>query len=135
MYAGRSGVSGVMALSCLSMSLRENLMTGKRRRLMLYPVIVSAGVGLSLAYALDSNGRNSDRDPFALFRTGVSAYKSEYTDEAVRALRYAAEMGHIWAPNGSLPLCMGKGDGVPENNLEAYHFFLKIVNDEIDPGS
>lgn len=90
--------------------------------------------GLSSVYALDASVAASTESPFEFFKTGVSAYKSGHKDEAIRSLRYAAEMGHTGA-KWKLARMYADGDGVPEDDFEAYELFLKIVGEGVDPGS
>lgn len=109
-------------------------MTGKGRKLILCRTAVSLGIGFSSAYALGPNISDFGQSSLEFFRTGISAYKSGHTDEAIRSLRYAAEMGHTGA-RWKLAHIYAEGDGVPENDLEAYNFFLKIVHEGAEPGS
>lgn len=109
-------------------------MTGRRQRLVLYLVIASFGAWFSMAYALDPKAGPSGENSLEFFRIGISAYKNGRADEAVRSLRYAAEMGHTGA-KWKLARMYAEGDGVPENDWEAYKFFQKIVYDGADPGS
>ncbi|PYE86449.1 tetratricopeptide repeat protein [Phyllobacterium leguminum] len=74
------------------------------------------------------------RSPFELFKLGFSAYKSGHKDEALKTLRYAADMGHQGA-KWKLARMYAEGDGVTENDFEAYQMFEKIVRDGAEPGS
>lgn len=109
-------------------------MTGKGRKRLLYLAVVNFSLGFSAAYALDPHVQISAQSSLDFFRGGISAYKSGHTEEAVRALRYAADMGHMGA-QWKLARIYAEGDGVPENDLKAYQFFLKIVYDGAVPGS
>ncbi|MEL6088566.1 tetratricopeptide repeat protein [Bartonella schoenbuchensis] len=90
---------------------------------------------LSTAYATDISvsqkvtNRSSD-----FFKRGMSAYKNGQIDQAISALHYAANMGHIGA-NWKLGYIYANGDGVPENDYKAYNFFAHIVEKGADPGS
>ncbi|WP_377288590.1 exopolysaccharide production regulator ExoR [Rhizobium sp. SG2393] len=77
---------------------------------------------------------NKDSGPFALFKFGFSAYKDGRKDEAVEAYRYAAEKGHTgsrWA----LANMYAAGDGVAENDLEAFKIYSEIAREGVEPGS
>jgi len=99
------------------------------------------GVALALsaehrmAYAFDPNaGITKESGPFALFKFGFSAYKNGRKDEAVEAYRYAAEKGHTgsrWA----LANMYAYGDGVAENDLEAFKIYNEIAEKGVEPGS
>lgn len=99
------------------------------------PVIgVILALGMSSAFALDPSIDTSNENPFEFFKTGVTAYKSGHKDEAIKSLRYAADMGHTGA-KWKLARMYADGDGIHENDTEAYDLFTKIVNDSIDLGS
>jgi len=106
-----------------------------RRSLKRVLIIVSLGLGcvqftaMSL-YALDGVLAES-QDPFASFKSGVSAYKSGDKNEALRALGYAAEQGHIGA-KWKLARMYADGDGVHGDEYQAYQMFLKVVSDGSD---
>lgn len=79
-------------------------------------------------------GVTKESGPFALFKFGFSAYKSGRKDEAVEAYRYAAEKGHTgsrWA----LANMYAYGDGVAENDLEAFKIYSEIAQQGVEPGS
>ncbi|PZO73121.1 MAG: exopolysaccharide production negative regulator [Mesorhizobium amorphae] len=76
----------------------------------------------------------SKSSPWDVFRLGFSAYKSGHKDQAVEAYRYAAENGQIGA-TWKLARMYAEGDGVPENDFEAFKFFSEILDHEVDPGS
>ncbi|KAB0573265.1 sel1 repeat family protein [Brucella pituitosa] len=103
-----------------------------------YPLIAAA-LGLAIvcnsASAFDLNDDSEkSRSPFELFKFGFSAYKSGHKDEAIKALRYAAERGHQGA-KWKLARMYADGDGVAEDDYEAYQIFEKIVRDGAEPGS
>ncbi len=72
--------------------------------------------------------------PWDVFRLGFSAYKSGHKDQAVEAYRYAAENGQIGA-TWKLARMYAEGDGVHEDDLEAFKFFSEIVDQDVEPGS
>jgi len=84
------------------------------------------------AIALDpvaaARGTDSSRDIFSL---GFAAYKRGETQEAVEALRQAAILGHPGA-RWKLGQMYAVGEGVPENDLEAFRMFEQIVREQED---
>lgn len=97
-------------------------------------IIIALGFAVSQAHALDVNDTNKQANPFESFKTGVNAYKSGDKEEAVKALRYAAEMGHTGA-SWKLARMYAQGDGVPENEYQSYLYFVKIIQSGAEPGS
>lgn len=87
------------------------------------------------AFAFDPNaGVSKESGPFALFKFGFSAYKDGRKDEAIEAYKYAAEKGHTgsrWA----LANMYAYGDGVAENDLEAFKIYSEIARNGVEPGS
>lgn len=87
------------------------------------------------AFALDPNTNVSkESGPFDLFRLGFKAYREGNKQEAVEAYRYAAEKGHTgsrWA----LATMYADGDGVVENDLEAFKIYSEIADEGVEPGS
>ncbi len=101
--------------------------------------VAAAALGLAVlchgALAFDLNDESEkSRSPFELFKFGFSAYKNGHKDEAIKALRYAADRGHQGA-KWKLARMYAEGDGVPENDYEAYQIFEKIVRENAEPGS
>lgn len=72
--------------------------------------------------------------PWDVFKLGFTAYKSGHKDQAVEAYRYAAENGQIGA-TWKLARMYAEGDGVRENDLEAFKFYAEIVDQDVEPGS
>jgi len=92
-------------------------------------------IACNSAFAFDLNDDSEkSRSPFELFKFGFSAYKNGHKDEAIKALRYAADRGHQGA-KWKLARMYADGDGVPENDYEAYKIFEKIVREGSEPGS
>jgi TPR repeat protein len=87
------------------------------------------------ARAFDINaGVSKESGPFDLFKFGFNAYKKGQKQEAVEAYRYAAEKGHTgsrWA----LANMYAAGDGVVENDFEAFKIYAEIANQGVEPGS
>ena len=87
------------------------------------------------AGAFDPNsGVSSESGPFALFKFGFSAYKKGRKDEAVEAYKYAAEKGHRGA-RWALANMYAYGDGVIENDYEAFKIYDEIARQGVEPGS
>ncbi len=92
-------------------------------------------IACNSAFAFDLNDDSEkSRSPFELFKFCFSAYKNGHKDEAIKALRYAADRGHQGA-KWKLARMYADGDGVPENDYEAYKIFEKIVREGSEPGS
>lgn len=96
---------------------------------------LSQGMLATRALAFDpSAGVNKESRPFDLFKFGFFSYKEGRKDDAIEAYRYAAEKGHTgsrWA----LANMYADGDGVPENDLEAFKIYSEIASQGIEPGS
>ncbi len=85
------------------------------------------------AFDIDS-GVTKESGPFDLFKFGFKAYKNGQKEEAVEAYRYAAEKGHTgsrWA----LANMYAYGDGVAQNDFEAFKIYSEIANQGVEPGS
>ncbi len=86
-------------------------------------------------HAFDINsGVSKESGPFDLFKFGFKAYKNGQKQEAVEAYRYAAEKGHTgsrWA----LANMYADGDGVVENDFEAFKIYSEIASEGVEPGS
>ncbi|EJF88997.1 tetratricopeptide repeat protein [Bartonella tamiae] len=106
-----------------------------KKRCIACVTFVAFGLCLSNGLCLDINSQKTDSDnQLHFFKTGISAYKKGHKDQALKALRYAAEMGHTGA-NWKLARMYADGDGVTENDYAAFKFFVKIVQDGAEPGS
>jgi TPR repeat protein len=101
--------------------------------------VASAGaVGRAMAFDDkvfdDKTGVKPQSNPWAVFQFGFSAYKNGHKDQAVEAYKYAAENGQIGA-TWKLARMYAEGDGVAQNDYEAYKFFSEIVEQDVEPGS
>lgn len=104
-------------------------------------IALSAAV---LAAALTLSGKSTALDPEAavspdagpmeLFSFGFRLYKQGEKLEASQALRYAAEKGHAGA-RWKLGQMYAQGDGVPEDDYEAFKIFESIVREQEDDTS
>ena len=87
------------------------------------------------ALAFDpQSGVSKESGPFDLFKFGFFSYKEGRKSDAVEAYRYAAEKGHTgsrWA----LANMYADGDGVPENDLEAFKIYSEIAQAGVEPDS
>ncbi|OEI82682.1 sel1 repeat family protein [Brucella sp. BO3] len=98
-------------------------------------LVLALALACHSAFAFDLNDDSEkSRSPFELFKFGFSAYKNGHKDEAIKALRYAAERGHQGA-KWKLARMYAEGDGVAEDDYEAYKIFEKIVREGSEPGS
>lgn len=103
--------------------------------------LVAAGLGAaSPAHAFDdkvfdtSTGVKANSSPWDVFKFGFSAYKNGHKAEAIEAYRYAAEKGQIGA-SWALARMYAEGDGVPQNDYEAFKFYSEIAAQDVEPGS
>ena len=86
------------------------------------------------ASALDPAAKvDPNASPLELFSFGFRAYQRGDKLEAFEALRYAADKGHPGA-RWKLGQMYAHGDGVPENDYEAFKIFEEIVRDQDDDG-
>lgn len=87
------------------------------------------------AHAFDINaGVTKESGPFDLFKFGFKAYKNGQKEEAVEAYKYAAEKGHTgsrWA----LANMYAYGDGVTQDDFEAFKIYSEIAQQGVEPGS
>lgn len=108
----------------------------KSLNLIIGGILLTAGLGTArTAYAFDPDaGISKDSGPLDLFRFGFSAYKSGHKDEAAEAYKYAAEKGHAGA-RWALANMYASGDGVAENDYEAFKIYDEIARKGVEPGS
>ena len=103
-------------------------------RVMVLGLCLALSCGTS-ALAFDpQSGVSKESGPFDLFKFGFFSYKEGRKNDAVEAYRYAAEKGHTgsrWA----LANMYADGDGVPENDLEAFKIYSDIASAGVEPGS
>ncbi|NKF32239.1 sel1 repeat family protein, partial [Pseudomonas sp. BGM005] len=77
---------------------------------------------------------SKESGPFDLFKFGFKAYKNGQKEEAVEAYKYAAEKGHTgsrWA----LANMYADGDGVAQDDFEAFKIYSEIAQQGVEPGS
>ncbi|TPW29851.1 tetratricopeptide repeat protein [Pararhizobium mangrovi] len=77
---------------------------------------------------------SQDSGPLDLFRFGFSAYKDGHKSEAAEAYKYAADKGHAGA-RWALANMYAEGDGVAENDYEAFKIYDEIARVGVEPGS
>lgn len=96
---------------------------------------LTGGFAASRAHAFDpASGLTKESGPFDLFKFGFTSYKEGRKDDAVEAYRYAAEKGHTgsrWA----LANMYAAGDGVAEDDLQAFKIYSDIASQGVEPGS
>lgn len=96
-------------------------------------VLTSGFAGSASAFDPDA-GVNEKSGPLVLFKFGFSAYKKGRKDDAVEAYRHAAEQGHPGA-RWALANMYAAGDGVVENDYEAFKIYDRIAREGVEPGS
>lgn len=89
--------------------------------------------GVEAAWAQDATITEKS-GPWDVFKFGFSAYKSGHKDQAAQAYRDASEQGQIGA-TWKLARMYAEGDGVTQDDYEAYKFFSEIVSRDVEPGS
>lgn len=76
------------------------------------------------------------KDPRAALRQGMETYRRGDMVNSIAALKYAADGGEPLA-QWKLGRMYAAGEGVKKNDLEAYHYFARIVRDykedQLDP--
>jgi TPR repeat protein len=111
------------------------------RRRFAFAIIGTMTLGLGPAFAFD--GSTSDpaekipknfTDPAQALRAGLLDLKAGNTDAAAAALTYAADSGQGLA-QWKLGEMYADGQGVPQDDLKAYHYFNQLVEnyDEDQP--
>ena len=104
--------------------------------------LVAAGLLLALAgppatslEAVSHAPGRADAEPFGsakdALRAGVRDYNAGDKAAAARALEYAATQGHALA-QWKLGRMYADGDGVPRDDLKAFEYFSRIVDDNAD---
>lgn len=99
---------------------------------------MASGLAVPCAFAFDEQSAISNEGPRqqtrSLFKFGFSAYQSGNKDQAFQAYRDAAEQGHSGA-RWKLAHMYAAGDGVAEDDYEAFKLFQGIVSEGAAPGS
>jgi uncharacterized protein len=89
------------------------------------PVLKSVVV-LALVIASAAAFAQTKEDPWAAFKLGYEAYQQGNKAEAVESYKYAAESG-VPGARWKLAHMYAAGDGVPRDDLAAFHMFEQIV--------
>ncbi len=94
------------------------------------------------AFALDeAKAPVTEKEPLAIFKDPrqamtkyIEGYRSGDTRSSLDALRYAADGGEALA-RWKLGSMYAQGDGVPHDDVKAYHYFQQIIDayDEANP--
>ena len=105
------------------------------RRQFAFAVIGTLTLGLAPAFAFDGSTSNAPEkipgnfsDPQQALRVGVDDLKAGDAVASVAALTYAAEGGQAIA-RWKLGEMYADGDGVPRDDVKAYHYFNQMVED------
>lgn len=90
-------------------------------------------INLAQAFALDNSVAKSGQlmnftSPQEALRVGEEDLRAGKVEASVAALTYAAERGAVIA-RWKLGDMYARGDGVPRDNSDAYHYFNQIVED------
>lgn len=109
----------------------SSLTVGRLFACMLALTVGSAGQALSFD---PDAGVDEKSGPLVLFKFGFSAYKSGKKDDAAEAYRHAAEQGHPGA-RWALANMYAAGDGVVEDDYEAFKIYDRIAREGVEPGS
>jgi TPR repeat protein len=97
-------------------------------------LLLSGAVAQSASAFDITSGVSKESGPFDLFKFGFKAYKNGQKKDAVEAYKYAAEKGHTgsrWA----LANMYAYGDGVAQNDFEAFKIYNQIASQGVEPGS
>lgn len=95
---------------------------------------VSLAGGVTHVAAQEALEQEKKSSPWEVFKFGFSAYKNGHKDQALQAYRDASEQGQIGA-TWKLGRMYAEGDGVPQDDYEAYKYFAEIVQQDVEPGS
>jgi uncharacterized protein len=105
------------------------------RRRLAFAAIGTLTLGLAPAFGFDGTTSNAPEkipgnftDPEQALRVGVDDLKAGDAVASVAALTYAAEGGQAIA-RWKLGEMYADGDGVPRDDLKAYHYFNQMVED------
>ncbi len=93
-------------------------------------LLLGLGLGCGAAVAFDGTKTpsNAEVSPVEAFRSGTEAYRVGDTNKAVSSLQYAAEKGHTVAA-WKLGRMYADGDGVARDDLRAFSYFSRIVDE------
>jgi TPR repeat protein len=97
-------------------------------------VVVSVAGALAPVPAAAQSALADQNSPWVRFKFGFSAYKSGRKDEALKAYRDAAEQGHAGA-RWKLATMYASGDGVQEDDYEAFRLYEGLVAEGAAPGT
>lgn len=103
-------------------------------KITLVATVLTVSTGGFVASALAQDATTPRKSPWEVFKFGYSAYKSGHKEQAIKAYRDASEQGNVGA-TWKLGRMYADGDGVPEDDYEAYKYFSEIVQQDVEPGS
>ncbi|WP_419912320.1 tetratricopeptide repeat protein [Hoeflea sp.] len=95
--------------------------------------LIIGSTGPALSFDPDA-GIDEKSGPLVLFKFGFSAYKNGKKDDAAEAYRHAAKQGHSGA-RWALANMYAAGDGVVEDDYEAFKIYDRIAREGVEPGS
>lgn len=112
----------------------------KIARIFIVPIglTLASSLMVSTSFAFDPKAKsaevNEKSGPLDLFRFGFKAYKKGEKKQAIEAYRYAADKGHRGA-RWAMANMYAFGDGVVEDDYEAYKNYQQIARQGVEPGS
>lgn len=115
---------------------RSNGISRSRRSAAAVAIVALAALSFDVSQVLAQQAQSAPGkdDPWSQFRFGYSAYKDGRKDEALKAYRDAAEKGHAGA-RWKLATMYASGDGVKEDDYQAFQLFEGLVNEGAAPGT
>lgn len=88
--------------------------------------VLKSNLALAIILASTMAFAQVKEDPWSAFKLGYEAYQQGNKAEAVEAYRFAAESG-VPGARWKLAHMYANGDGVPRDDLAAFHMFEQIV--------
>lgn len=104
------------------------------RRVALLSSVLAVSAFFGAPIAVAQNAPVANPDPWKSFRLGYESYESGHKGDAIKAYQDASNQGQIGA-TWKLARMYADGDGVQENDYEAYKYFSEIVERNVEPGS
>lgn len=108
------------------------MLTSELRTSLVSIAFVAVMATAGQAFAQDAEPQR--KSPWALFNFGFSAYQKGNKEQALQAYRDASEQGQIGA-TWKLGRMYAEGDGVTQDDYEAYKYFSEVVRRGVEPGS
>lgn len=108
------------------------MLTSELRTSLIPTMLVALLATGNLAFAQDAAPKV--KGPWEVFNFGFDAYRKGNKEQAIQAYRDASEQGQIGA-TWKLGQMYAQGDGVAQDDYEAYKFFTAVVQRGAEPGS